>query len=55
MQYPENRKQLEELLAEYSGKEVKVDLKTVENKQEFEQNYVDLSKVIHMEIEEEEE
>ena len=55
MQYPENRKQLEELLADYSGKEVKVDLKTVENKQEFEQNYVDLSKVIHMEIEEEEE
>ena len=51
--HPENKELLERLLADFSGKEVAVTIQTVTTKQEFEQNYVDLSEVIHMEIEEE--
>ena len=51
--HPENKEMLERLLADFSGKEVAVTIQTVTTKQEFEQNYVDLSQVIHMEIEEE--
>lgn len=51
--HPENKELLERLLADFSGKEVAVTIQTVTTKQEFEQNYVDLSQVIHMEIEEE--
>ena len=51
--HPENKEMLERLLADFSGKEVAVTIQTVTTKQEFEQNYVDLSQVIHMDIEEE--
>lgn len=53
LQHPQNKEQLERLLADFSGKEVEVTVQAVTTRQEFEQNYVDLSQVIHMEIEEE--
>ena len=53
-QYPENKKQLELLLSDFSGKEIEVEIRTVSGQQEFEQNYVDLSQIVRMEIEEEE-
>ena len=52
-QHPENKEMLERMLSDFSGKEVEVMIQTVTTRQEFEQNYVDLSQVIHMEIEEE--
>ena len=51
--HAENRKLLERLLSDFVGKEVEVTIQSVKTKQEFAQNYVDLSQVIHMEIEEE--
>ncbi|MCM1190220.1 MAG: DNA polymerase III subunit gamma/tau [bacterium] len=53
-QHPENKKQLELLLSDFSGKEIEVEIRTVSGQQEFEQNYVDLSQIVRMEIEEEE-
>lgn len=51
--HPQNREQLEALLTDMSGKEVAVDLQTINSEKEFEDSYVDLTQVIHMEIEEE--
>jgi len=51
--HPQNKEQLELLLSDFCGKEIEVTFQTVNNKREFEDNYVDLSQVIHMEIEEE--
>ena len=51
--HPENQEMLKRLLADFSGKEIELSIQAVSTKQELEQNYVDLSKVIHMEIEEE--
>lgn len=53
-QHAENKEQLELLLSDFSGKEIEVNIQTVNSRREFEDNYVDLSQVIHMEIEEEE-
>jgi DNA polymerase-3 subunit gamma/tau len=53
-QHPENKEQLDFLLSDFSGKEIEVTLKTVGSSVEFEENYVDLSKIINMDIEEEE-
>lgn len=53
LKHPENKEQLERLLADFAGKEVSVTVQPVRNEREFEQNYVDLSRIIHMEIEEE--
>lgn len=55
MQHPENKQRLEELLSDFSGKEIEVNLQTVKGRSEFEESYVDLSQVIRMEIEEEDE
>lgn len=52
-QHPQNKEQLENLIADYLGKEVEVDIQTVGSEREFVENYVDLSKIINMEIEEE--
>ena len=52
-QHPENKEVLQRLLADFSGREVTVTMQTVNTTQEFEQNYVDLSQIIHMDIEEE--
>lgn len=44
---------LEQVLSDAVGKEIDVTVQTVKNREAFEQNYVDLSQLIHMEIEEE--
>ena len=54
LQSADNREHLERLLAEFSGKEIAVEFQVVKSDREFEDSYVDLSKVINMEIEEEE-
>ncbi|MBR1930334.1 MAG: DNA polymerase III subunit gamma/tau [Lachnospiraceae bacterium] len=54
-QHVENKQQLELILADFLGKQVEVQFQTVNNQREFEESYVDLSQVIHMEIEEEDE
>lgn len=51
----ENRRQLEALLADFAGKEVEVEFRTIRGEQEFAENFVDLSRLVQMEIEEEEE
>ncbi len=53
-QHPHNKEQLELLLSDFSGKEIEVNIQTINSEQEFEETYIDLSKVINMEIEEEE-
>jgi DNA polymerase-3 subunit gamma/tau len=52
-QHPENKEQLELLLSDFSGKEIEVTLQTVGSSSDFEENYIDLSKIIQMDIEEE--
>lgn len=54
-QHPENKGQLEKLLSDFSGREIDVELQTVKNRQEFEESFIDLSKIVHMDIEIEEE
>lgn len=49
----ENKQLLEQIISESIEKEVEVNVQSVGGAREFEENYVDLSKVIHMEIEEE--
>lgn len=53
-QHPENKQQLEALLSDFSGKEIEVSFQTVRGQQEFEQSYADLSQIVRMDIEEEE-
>ena len=53
--HEQNKQQLELLLSDFSGKEIEVTIQTVESAREFEDNYVDLSKVINMDIDEEDE
>lgn len=48
-----HRELLEQMLSDAVGKEIDVTVQTVQSKETFEQNYVDLSQLIHMEIEEE--
>ena len=55
LKHPENKAQLEALLSDLSGKEIEVNLQTVENQQEFEDKYVDLTQIVHMDIDIEEE
>ncbi len=52
-QHPQNKEQLELLLSDFSGKAIEVTIQTVNNQREFEDTYVDLSQIIHMDIEEE--
>ena len=49
-----NKEQLEEILSDFAGKQVEVSFQTIRDNREFEDSYVDLSKIIHMTIEEEE-
>lgn len=53
MLHPENQANLESLLSDFSGKEIKVNIQSVKGRQEFEDNYADISKLIQMDIEEE--
>lgn len=48
-----HRELLEQMLSDAVGKEIDVTVQTVPSRESFEQNYVDLSQLIHMEIEEE--
>lgn len=47
------RERLEAQIAALIGKEVSVEIRILADRQEFEENYVDLAKIVHMEIEEE--
>lgn len=42
---------LEQIISEHAGKEVEVTIQSIRSEQSFEQDYVDLSRIIHMEIE----
>lgn len=53
LKHEENKAQLELLISDFAEKEIRVMIQTVESGKEFQENYVDLSQVIHMEIEEE--
>lgn len=55
MQHSENKARLESLLSDFSGREVEINLQTVKGRREFEESYVDLSQIVQMDIEEEEE
>lgn len=44
---------LEKMVSDVAGKEVEVTVQSIRGDQDFDQNYVDLSQIIHMEIEEE--
>ena len=50
---PANKGALEQLLAELKGRQIEVEVRSVHSKQEMESSYVDLTRVIHMDIEEE--
>lgn len=53
LKQPENKEQLESLLGDVTGKEMEVIIQAMQESREFEDTYVDLASVIHMEIEEE--
>ena len=42
---------LEQIISEHAGKDVEVTIQSIRSEQSFEQNFVDLSQIIHMEIE----
>ena len=54
-QYPENKARLEALLSDFCGKEIEVDLQSIKNQTEFQDHYADLSQLVNMEIEEDDE
>ncbi len=49
----ENRALLEGMLSEFAGKHVETEIRAVKSQAEFEGSYVDLTQIIHMDIEEE--
>lgn len=53
MKEPGNKELLEAMLSDFAGKDVEVEVRAVKSRNEFESSYVDLSQVIHMDIEEE--
>ena len=54
-QHPDNNAKLVEIIEDFAGKEIEVQLQTVKEQREFQENFVDLSQIVRMEIEEEEE
>lgn len=54
-QHADNKARLEALLSDFAGKEIEVGIQSVRGQQEFEENYPDISRLIQMEIEEEQE
>ena len=54
LEHPQNKEQLEAVIADFLGKDVEVNIQSVKSRQEFNESYVDLSQIIHMDIEEEE-
>lgn len=53
--HPENKELLMQVASEFVGKEVEIHFQSVQSKMDFMQNYVDLSQIIGMEVEEEDE
>ena len=53
MKEPENGKLLEAHLSDFAQKNVEVEFRSIKNEREFASSYVDLTQVIHMDIEEE--
>ncbi len=53
-EHPENKARLEKIISDFIEKEVEVTIQAVRTKREFQDNFVDLSQLIHMDIEEEE-
>ena len=53
-EHPGNKAQLEAVIADFLEKEVEVTIQSVRSRQEFKESYVDLSQIIHMDIEVEE-
>ena len=51
----EHKNEIKRIIAEKTGKEMDIDVRQVENGRTFEDSYVDIEEVIHMEITEEEE
>jgi DNA polymerase-3 subunit gamma/tau len=49
-----HREQVEQLIEEYIGKKVELTIQPLDSTGQFENKYIDLSKVINIEIEEEE-
>lgn len=47
----EHKELLEQMISNIAGKKVEVVIQSIQNKESFEQSYVDLSQVIHMDIE----
>ncbi len=54
-QDPARKAQLERILSDFACKEIEVVFQIVKGQEEFERNYVDLSQLVRMDIEEEEE
>lgn len=54
-QHPDNKAKLVEIIEDFAGKEIEIQLQTVKEQREFQENFVDLSQIVRMEIEEEEE
>lgn len=52
---PDNKEALQRLISEAIQKEIEVNVQSISNNRDFDDSYIDLSKVIHMEIEVEEE
>lgn len=50
---PSNKEALEAILADFAGKQIETEIRSVKSAHEFESSYVDLTQVIHMDIEEE--
>lgn len=47
---PEHKEEIENLIAEKTGKEIQVEIRCLEGGRRFEDHFVDLEKLIHMEI-----
>ncbi|HKM05018.1 MAG TPA: DNA polymerase III subunit gamma/tau [Lachnospiraceae bacterium] len=53
LKVPENKTKLEQTLSQVAGKEIEVTIQSIDPSKNFEDSYIDLTKVIHFEIEEE--
>lgn len=55
MKQPGHQQQLETLLSESAGKTIEVNIRSIGNDRTFDETYVDLTQIIHMDIDEEDE
>ena len=55
IQDPDHKTQLERLLSDFACKEIEVSIQVMKENQDFAQSFVDLSKLVQMDIEIEEE